>query len=470
MSENEKNYEEVINTFDINEIDLPTNYEEILDDVTKHLKNAIEDLADGVIQIKALSANANNNDLWDELIVKDALSFSSIGEDIANYLDNSDFPKGTNLVDCAETLLLLFYSISEDYTVYALGVEHLVSSILNELREQDEDKYNEVVNYMKDNKISSLKEFTDDEKISTILTRILLTSGGKVVGGPGAVAFSIIKESGIKELFKEDYKDIIKSGINSFLTGTRDGQVATAGSTLLGTLGLSAGLFALGVGWDAIRGEVSWENVAIRGGRTLVGIGSSLVGTSVGGALAGAGYGMVAGPFGATVGVVISLIGNVVIDGIVYECTHAKNGIPYNYEEITIDYIKNEMYLENIDTGFPTVGGESVFEVINELTYNKYNEDVATYLKECSCGISTWPPDKLRRYDEIADIALNYGIGVKDEIDMTPEEEAFADALIELFPVFATPDNENYMDETRWDLWGRLNLNISMRNEDAEWW
>ncbi len=447
------------------EVHTPLRLNEVLYDISSNYNAAILDLTDGIVQVKSIIASFLNDELWQDEDIREAAALSSLGntEDFSNNLESGD--ENVNYSEYIEGISANLYSTFELYTEYALTLEYIVALIETELKNACPEDYDAI--------IASIKDTTDvnalghlDEDLAA--GKLLGVAGGRAgimfgasMKSTGLAAWTAFKACGIDAVIQLPHGQMLKDAVTNFLngksvTGAIGGKVPTFGSRLVSGLGTAAIFFAIGVGYDALTGNFSWDNVAVRGAKALVGVGASLAGTAVTSALAGTAAGSWAGPIGMAVGAAIAVIGSVVIDAINHRIHYTSNELPRDYTPITIDYIREQMKNNGYSTGVSTVGSESFYDAMSKFICSTDNEEFLSYFIKRSVGDNIMTPTveisdgQMQRYDDIVYLLTCRPTANVNELEhslgeLNENERAFVNTFQEVLGT--NPDRFNEMSD-----------------------
>ena len=379
------------------ELSTPIYLNELLYDTSSYFSASIQDLVDCVLQVKSVNSDIETSSIWDEQVVKEAVTAANLGN-ISDYM--SDYSLNGTLkngyINYVDTISTDLYSTFENFSEYALGIEYLVALVETELSSSlSPEEYQEFINGIKDNTaLNSLRAFSEDSTVGKYVSLAMGRVGiaaGNAMKGPGLAVLSTIKENGILSIKDINHGKLLADGLHNFLTGG-EGQVPSFGNRLVSGLGTAAVFFAIGLAFDAANGNLSWENTAVRGAKALVAVGSGMAGTAVTSALAGAGAGSWAGPVGVAVGAAIAVVGNLVINAIVHGIHYTSNDLPREYETVNLNTLKEQMESSSYLASAPRLGPneeESMYDTCATLLAHGADTRLIDFIEQKVYGYST---------------------------------------------------------------------------------
>lgn len=409
---NTESYDEA---FDGVELHTPLHLNELLYDISSYFNAAVLDLTDGIVQAKAVVSSFENEELWQDEDIKKAALLSSLG-DIESFCKDSELgDENLNYTTYLEDVSTNLYNCFYDFSEYAYGLEYVIALIETTLKNADPDNYDEMIaSIIGTSSVNELGHLAEDLSAGKIAGVGLGRAGafiGPYMTPAGIAALDAFGEGGIGEVLKLPHGQMLKDAITNFLQGNPipggGGKVPTFGSKLLSGIGTAAIFFALGVGYDALTGNFSWENVAVRGAKAGVAVISSMAGSLVTSALSGTAAGSWAGPIGMAVGCVIAVVGNIIIDAINHNAHYTSNELPRDYTPITVDYVREQMKKNGYATGVLMAGDETYYDAVSSLLCSTDNDEFISYLIQKGGNNTVLTPpsemstEQLNRYDDM---------------------------------------------------------------------
>lgn len=378
------------------ELSTPIYLNELLYDASSYFSASVQDLVDCMLQVKSVNADIETSSIWDEQVVKEAVIAANLN-DLGDYMKDYSLNgiKYNGYVNYVDTISTDLYSTFENFSEYALGIEYLVALVETELSSSlTPEEYQEFINGIQNNtSLNSLRAFSEDSTVGkyvgVVLGRVGATAGG-AMKGPGLAVLSIIKENGILSIKNINHAQILRDGLNNFMSG--GSQVPSFGSRLVSGLGTAAVFFAIGIAYDAITGNLTWENTAIRGARSVVAVASGLAGTAVTSALSGTAAGSWAGPIGMAVGAAVAVVGNLIINAIVHGIHYTSNDLPREYERLSLYALKSQMESASYLASAPRLGPneeESMYDTCATLLAHGADTRLIDFIQQKVYGYSS---------------------------------------------------------------------------------
>ena len=373
------------------ELKTPLYLNNLLYEISGYFTSAVQDLADCSVQVKSVNADIENGEIWNKQVIKEAVTATGLGDfkkymnDCSTYVENN-----TDFMTFIDDINTDLFTTLEGFTEYAWGVEYLIALIETELQNSlTPEEYEEFINGIKDDRtLNSLKSFSDDYKVSKYIGMALKKARNAAFSGMAPAGLALLGqmyEIGLDKAFKNfNYKKFFDDTLKNFMQG-HTGKVPTPKSALISGTASALVFFVIGIGMDAIKGEFSLENVAIKGAQAGVSVVSGVAGSAVVSALQGSAAGSWAGPIGMAVGAVVSIVGNLIIDSVVHSIHYAANDLPRDYTEVELSDIQQQMRDQGYLTSAPKAGiyeQESVYDTCASLVYAGADPKIIEFLQQ----------------------------------------------------------------------------------------
>lgn len=429
----------------------PIHLGNVIEDVSRHYSAGFQDYADAILQLNTCINDVESVSAFDSDIVKEAITAAG-KESVSDIVCKSSLGGSSNsdLSSYLETEAETIYTNYMSFGDYAYDLEATIALIENILRSQTTaEEYDEIMAVLaNDTSLKNLDELWESEALAGVKSRLIsqpfTRSLGGVMGPVGSTAWDTLKlcwkEKSIEKLMQLNVNGLIKESALRFFCNksTQAESPLVAKSGLTGCFVTSALYFGLLFTKDLLSHQVTVENEIVNAARAGVGLVSGIAGHAVTAALKGC---AVAGPAGAGVAILVSVVGNLVIDNVrhLYHYT-LYNDMPREYEEITIDDVKSRMSANGYRIGTPKIGDQSVYDVVCELNDRSLDTKFVNYMIQELSGVGSYSDDNMAHYSNLFRRCiltnmdkLNMPLPTQPPMNVTEEDRAFIASFNRLF-------------------------------------
>ena len=432
----------------------PIHLGNVIEDVSRHYSAGFQDYADAILQLNTCINDVESVSAFDSDIVKEAITAAG-KESVSDIVCKSSLGGSSNsdLSSYLETEAETIYTNYMSFGDYAYDLEATIALIENILRSQTTaEEYDEIMAVLaNDTSFKNLDELWESNALSGVKSRLLsqpfTRSLGGVMGPVGSTAWDTLKlcwkEKSIERLTQLNVNGLIKESALRFFCNksTQAESPLVAKSGLTGCFVTSALYFGLLFTKDLLNNQVTVENEIVNAARAGVGIVSGIAGHAVTAALKSSVVGSAAGPLGAGVAILVSIVGNYAIDTVkhLYHYT-LYNDMPREYEEITIDDVKSRMSENGYRIGTPKIGDQSVYDVVCELNDRSLDTKFVNYMIQELSGVGSYSDDNMSHYSNLFRRCimtnmdkLNMPLPTQPPMNVTEEDRAFIASFNRLF-------------------------------------
>ena len=388
-------------SFDNYELIFPIHLNDVIYDVSRYCSSSFQDFMDAMIQVKLIDSNIKDAEVFKKDIIRETLSEIDIS-DFEYFISKCKLDVTNSMDNYFDTLSEDFYSHFISFSEYGMQVEYIVALIENQLKESlKETEYSEFIDSIKNNTdLNGIKAFTDDHSINDYISLAGGRAGGKfgIAMEPSGIAlWELIKKDGFSAFVSKEHGQLLIDGLKRFVNGSSSKIVAQStaeevakkgmfNSRIVKTVGPAVAMFVIGMGIDAVNGDLDWEKTIVHAAKSGVTLAAGVAGTAVTDAIVeGIGAGCFGGIAGIAVGAIISVVGNIFVDGLVYDIYHASNDLPVTHKTISTDTVRQLIEEQGVLTSVPKLyktSDESLYDSMNVLISNGANNKVIEFVEQ----------------------------------------------------------------------------------------
>ena len=451
------------------ELDVPLYFNELLYEASDFLLAGSQDYLDGAIQLRSIAEDVKGNNVWSAPVVTEAIN--SVVTDINTFVTKGTATDNVpvDFVDFLGDFSQTFNTHVNNFSEYAIYLEYVVAQIESALFDSlSGPDYYDLMDQLKGNtSIDSLAAFASNPAVQDIgssalgyATKRSLSVFGRAMAPSGLSLLQMLLTTG--DLAEGAQLAALKEGLHRFLYGNignntpdlkEKGAEApkTFGAKIKGVVLGAGAAFALYEALSYLRdGKLDVETTVVNAARALVNTAAGYAGTAVTSSLsttlAQAGMGAAAGPIGLCVTVTISVVGNLLIDGIRHSYDYASNDVPRHYEETTYSSVKSDLikngYLRTAPSFFR---GESVYDTFAKLNSADVDQSVSDYFISTALGepYGSLDTETLGRYENIIrEYRAIHSLNAYNDLPYYSSREFYASQMQESILDFNESDRE----------------------------
>ncbi len=438
------------------ELLVPIGLNEKVETISSYYGAGYEDFVDAMVQIKEVKSSFDES-VWSGEIVKDAINTAgkgSIQDIIGKYSETETSQREFDLFldELSEDIFNRYMTFGD----YALNLEATIAIVENLLKENmTEEDFNALMEKIKDDdSIQSLEDFYENAALEEFLGHLEIGASTRTAGLALKSNKTLMNAAAsVKERVAAIAAAIKEHVFHKSATAT---SAIVGKSKITSSLAFAALYFGYSLYQDIKNDRVTVEREVINAARAGVIAIAGYAGTAVTAALNGTTVGSFAGPIGAAVGLIVSLIGHHIIDYIEYNfIQHTFNGVPRPdyYEEITVADVRRSLNSQGYQIGAQRMGDATVYDVINALSAQTDNEDFLNYMLQNTFGLELLSPEKLEKYDRVAQVLVNASTVSWDDLqEFLPNLDAEEKAFVESYRTIINSSNDRIDSAAQYDL------------------